>query len=126
VLGNSGSIDIMLVSEITSSTTATIQKKKDVDLVTGQHMRPSKKPKVQLQDNKKLEIQDEEEDNFVEQDISKCPICQEQPKNPLTAKCGHVCCKECWDKLLSTTLQCPLCRARIRAKHLTATTVQQS
>jgi hypothetical protein len=47
-----------------------------------------------------------------------CPVCFEIFRHPLVSKCGHVCCEECWASLLTSKLECPICRARARMKTL--------
>jgi hypothetical protein len=39
-----------------------------------------------------------------------CPICKEQALAPCAAKCGHVCCKECWSQWLRVKPACPICK----------------
>lgn len=46
----------------------------------------------------------------------KCSICMEAD-DPLRAQCGHICCKDCWQKQLKVKAVCPICR--------TATTTDQ-
>lgn len=46
----------------------------------------------------------------------KCSICMEAD-DPLRAQCGHICCKDCWQKQLKVKAVCPICR--------TATTTEQ-
>ncbi len=53
-------------------------------------MRPSKKPKIQVEHKKTADKAEEEGIQIIEQDISKCPICQEKPVNPFAARCGHI------------------------------------
>lgn len=48
-----------------------------------------------------------------------CVICYSRRKEPMAASCGHICCKSCWVKILSNCLECPLCKQRVRMKHLT-------
>mmetsp|Transcript_33416 Transcript_33416/g.54216 ORF Transcript_33416/g.54216 Transcript_33416/m.54216 type:complete len:96 (+) Transcript_33416:2041-2328(+) len=48
----------------------------------------------------------------------KCPVCLEKPKAPHSSKCGHVCCYECWNKVLALKLECPVCRQQVRHKFL--------
>jgi DEAD_2/Zinc finger, C3HC4 type (RING finger) len=48
-----------------------------------------------------------------------CVICYEQDyKDFLVSKCGHVCCKECWDIRLKELMECPVCKDKVRAKTL--------
>ena len=37
----------------------------------------------------------------------------------LAARCGHICCKQCWGQLLLRKLPCPTCRAPINQIQLT-------
>lgn len=48
----------------------------------------------------------------------KCFICFEEFKNPHNANCGHVACKECWDEWLKRKIECPICKEKVRVKHL--------
>ena len=42
-------------------------------------------------------------------------------KVPHAARCGHVCCKPCWEKWLNTgKTVCPLCRAPTSRDKITA------
>ncbi|CAM5158623.1 unnamed protein product [Eretmochelys imbricata] len=54
------------------------------------------------------------------QEETKCPICLEYLRDPVTIKCGHNFCQVCitqycekWAELDSDPLCCPSCRARI-------------
>ncbi|EMP37391.1 Tripartite motif-containing protein 10 [Chelonia mydas] len=54
------------------------------------------------------------------QEETKCPICLEYLRDPVTIKCGHNFCQVCitqycekWAELDSEPLCCPSCRARI-------------
>lgn len=47
-----------------------------------------------------------------------CPVCHEGSGNMLVARCGHVSCQPCWDTLLATKLECPICRQLVRRKQL--------
>ena len=47
-----------------------------------------------------------------------CMICYDRLKAPLSAKCGHICCKSCWEKALKNFLECPMCKARVRLSQL--------
>ena len=48
-------------------------------------------------------------------DDKDCPICYEQPSNPmkLPCQCSHVYCKSCIGTALSTNARCPMCRQPI-------------
>jgi len=39
-------------------------------------------------------------------------------KKMMTSPCGHIACKECWNKWLEQKAECPQCRAKVRAKRL--------
>ena len=45
----------------------------------------------------------------------KCKICEETVNEPKAAKCGHVCCSACWDKIFQKkkTVKCPLCASTL-------------
>ena len=47
-----------------------------------------------------------------------CVICYDRMKIPMAAKCGHICCKSCWEKALKNFLECPMCKARVRISQL--------
>ena len=48
-----------------------------------------------------------------------CVICYErEDKEFLVSKCGHVCCKECWEIRLRELLECPVCKDKVRPKTL--------
>ncbi|CAG9332570.1 unnamed protein product [Blepharisma stoltei] len=47
-----------------------------------------------------------------------CNICYGRFAEPMAAKCGHVCCRKCWERLLENALECPLCKGRVRLNHL--------
>lgn len=48
-----------------------------------------------------------------------CVICYErEDKEFLVSKCGHVCCKECWEIRLRELLECPVCKDKVRLKTL--------
>jgi hypothetical protein len=47
-----------------------------------------------------------------------CPICRDTVDKPFEAKCGHICCFQCWTSWLNNTLECPLCRQRTRLSQL--------
>jgi peroxin-10 len=40
----------------------------------------------------------------------KCIICSEPSTNPCAARCGHICCQNCWLAWLKQKNACPLCR----------------
>ncbi|OMJ94501.1 hypothetical protein SteCoe_2272 [Stentor coeruleus] len=65
---------------------------------------------------KSRQMHDEKED--IPED-EMCIICYSRKKEPMSANCGHICCKACWMKILSNCLECPLCKQRVRMKHLT-------
>jgi hypothetical protein len=48
----------------------------------------------------------------------KCPICLDALRQPFSANCGHVCCFLCWQKWLGQKLECPVCKEKVRVKHL--------
>lgn len=47
-----------------------------------------------------------------------CPVCQETASSPFAARCKHVCCYGCWKQWLQQKLECPVCKQRVRLKHL--------
>ena len=54
-------------------------------------------------------------------DIKGCLLCSKPPDDPYSAKCGHICCFECWASWLERCFECPLCKCRTRPKHLLRT-----
>lgn len=53
----------------------------------------------------------------------ECSVCYLRFRLPMKAKCGHVLCKACWAKTLAQHLECPICRGRVRMKHLRPYTI---
>ena len=49
-----------------------------------------------------------------------CPICKEQALDPCAAKCGHICCKECWSRWMAVKQNCPQCKLSVLAAELIA------
>ena len=49
----------------------------------------------------------------------ECQICKDQCRDPHSARCGHICCHECWTTWLAQKCECPVCRAKVRMKLLT-------
>jgi len=44
----------------------------------------------------------------------QCVVCQDEQANIALVDCGHLAlCKSCFDKVMKSTRQCPLCRTRI-------------
>lgn len=41
----------------------------------------------------------------------QCCVCKETAVQPCAAKCGHVCCQDCWARCLQVKPMCPMCRA---------------
>ena len=70
--------------------------------------------------NKKL-INDNKSNQIYEANsiILSCVICYEnENKQFLLSKCGHILCNECWNRTLTIKLECPLCKAKVRHKTL--------
>ena len=45
-----------------------------------------------------------------------CVVCSDSPPHvPCVAKCGHVCCKGCWEQWLKVKSACPYCRSTTSA-----------
>lgn len=110
------------------------------DLITGKPKKSKKRPKVMIQtksepilenQSKSESKQEEEEEEDSDQEVDdyldhakagngiKCTICQSSAVAPFNARCGHICCKSCWDQWLANQLTCPVCRERVRQKQLT-------
>lgn len=47
-----------------------------------------------------------------------CSICYEEGLKYSISKCGHICCESCWERALSQTLECPVCKSKTRPKTL--------
>ncbi|KAL6076448.1 Regulator of telomere elongation helicase 1, variant 2 [Balamuthia mandrillaris] len=60
-----------------------------------------------------------QQQEFSSRNFLQCSICQDAADSPSAARCGHICCAACWQKWLSTKLECPVCRRRTRLKQLT-------
>jgi hypothetical protein len=65
-----------------------------------------------LKNFKKTEVENEISDE------ETCKICYNRYSSPMKARCGHVFCRECWEKTLKNYLECPLCKSRTRLVHL--------
>jgi hypothetical protein len=114
-----------------SSKNITPSKRVDYDLVTGQPLRPSKKPKLNpgavASDTKQHpkyhiadpDIPDPEANDNHEEMVVTCAICHSKAVSPFSAKCGHICCHACWQQWLYEKLECPVCREKTRVKQLT-------
>ncbi|EPR57850.1 putative helicase [Toxoplasma gondii GT1] len=50
--------------------------------------------------------------------IAMCLICRDDMPLHRSLNCGHEFCLGCWTEQLKNRLECPICRARTRAKHL--------
>ncbi|KEP62356.1 UNVERIFIED_CONTAM: helicase, putative [Hammondia hammondi] len=50
--------------------------------------------------------------------IAMCLICGDDLPLHRSLNCGHEFCLACWTEQLKNRLECPICRARTRAKHL--------
>jgi hypothetical protein len=61
---------------------------------------------------------DETEDEGAKGGGIECLICRFYPTDPHLSKCGHICCKKCWDQWLAIKLECPACKAQTRQGRL--------
>lgn len=121
---------------------ASTPKKPKVDLITGQITSPSMKspPWIRRSPPKRedsveivsiplpssssdLSNQASEDDGSLQpsSQSAECPICAKTQSNFRSAPCGHSCCLDCWNNWLSTKLECPFCRGRVRVKKLEKT-----
>lgn len=51
----------------------------------------------------------------------ECMVCYSegnQAEDFKAAKCGHLACGKCWQMSLKNVLECPMCKERVREKHL--------
>ena len=50
-----------------------------------------------------------------------CCICKDIAKIPFAARCGHICCRICWEQMLKSSREClcPMCRKPTTASELT-------
>lgn len=76
-------------------------------------------PELSIRNTKKR-LREETEEVPKEEE---CAVCYLRFRVPMKAKCGHVLCKICWTKTLAQHLECPICRARVRMKHLRPYTI---
>lgn len=55
-----------------------------------------------------------------------CIVCSEKVLDPYAARCGHVCCLECWRSWLKSQRKesCPLCRRAVEYSQLTKIVVK--
>jgi len=98
------------------------------DLISGQQLRPTKKPKLNPETTATTAANDEEstlslpeknENKEGESGGTTCQICRNKAKSPFGARCGHICCYACWQQWLNEKLECPVCREKTRMKQLT-------
>lgn len=134
--GNSGGLPADNKNGVSNYSTP---KKPQVDLITGQVTSPSMKspPWIRRSPPKRedsVEIvsiplpstssdvsnqpTDDEGSLQPSSQSAECPICARTQTNFRTAPCGHSCCLDCWNNWLSTKLECPFCRGRVRVKKL--------
>lgn len=45
-----------------------------------------------------------------------CPICMSLLTEETSTKCGHIFCKECISKAITSQSKCPTCRRKLKAK----------
>jgi len=83
------------------------------DLITGKSMPATKKPKLDSDVTKLTST-----DIVKQSDGILCPICRENATNPCISSCSHIACYTCWQQLLKQKLECPVCRSKVRIKHL--------
>lgn len=46
-----------------------------------------------------------------------CPICQEEPKDPVQTRCDHIYCQECLQTWTAGHNTCPSCRKELYSKY---------
>lgn len=105
-------------------------RKRSLDLLTGEET-SRKRPRLSSasmnpQDSRIQEEEQEEEEREKKPEESNlsvdrshaCPICLGNFCLPSAARCGHVCCNGCWELWLSSRLECPVCREKVRLKQL--------
>jgi hypothetical protein len=59
-----------------------------------------------------------EQPNVEVSNVLRCCICRDKAAKPFVAKCGHICCFDCWSRWLEEKLECPICRERVRLRQL--------
>ena len=50
--------------------------------------------------------------------LKSCIVCLEVSKDPYAAKCGHICCHDCWKHLFKIKKTCPMCRIDVSLENL--------
>lgn len=105
--------------------------KKYTDFITGRKVNAKRFSSVKTKSEPILEKPEESKEEEVEEGLSedelqegdtggiKCTICQLTATAPFSSRCGHICCKSCWNQWLKEQLTCPVCRTRVRQKQLT-------
>eukprot|EP01117_Protostelium_nocturnum_P016311 TRINITY_DN6429_c0_g1_i1.p1 TRINITY_DN6429_c0_g1~~TRINITY_DN6429_c0_g1_i1.p1 ORF type:complete len:780 (+),score=226.14 TRINITY_DN6429_c0_g1_i1:416-2755(+) len=120
--------DIQKITEMRKPSSNESTKRVEYDLITGKPTKVSKKPKLivanklassgEIQKEEKRIIEKEDDSPPVGPNQITCAVCREAPSNALAAKCGHICCSNCWTSLLNNRLECPVCRQLVRWKQL--------
>lgn len=97
-------------SELNEQKKTSPTKKLINNLITGQK---SKRliTSILKTDNEEESISDSPSDEI-------CTICFSKYKDPAKLKCEHIFCYECINNWIKVKLECPICRQRIRVKHI--------
>ena len=100
-----------------------LKKKADTSLISKKYQ--AKLDEIYPKENPPVIDLDNEED----ENTTKCPICYTTSKeNPSItfsiSKCHHVVCDDCWNHILSTKLECPICKKKVRKQTLSPYTNQ--
>jgi hypothetical protein len=60
----------------------------------------------------------------VESRLKSCLICREKSENPYAARCGHICCFNCWQHWFKVKKACVICRVEIVPDSLIKITIK--
>lgn len=95
-----------------NSSTSSSQKQSVFKSLKNTQISTTKRNIFEFMDSNDLSIK-QSQDVTVTSKKLKCLICQEIPTVPCSGKCGHVCCKVCWETWLNNQQNCPVCRISI-------------
>jgi hypothetical protein len=55
--------------------------------------------------------------------LKSCLICREASKDPYAARCGHICCYECWQQWFKVRKACVICRTEVAPNSIVKITI---